>query len=197
MTQLEPNVFLLSTGEASSTCQILGDGIPLTLNPGTTFKSEPAQMLTNHQQIYRVGDQFEAVAPSKYDHVWRISDALQVYYIVNPSLPDGLTLISTTGRISGTFLAASPSATYSVSLFDPLNLESKVVLVIENLEVLPPLSAASALSPAAYSVPVGFFLLCVLVLYLYIRNDTKKEYHIFISYRGGFVKPMINVVMIL
>jgi uncharacterized membrane protein len=69
-------------------------------------------------------------------------------------------------------------------LFNPVVLQSKVVLVLEDIEVLPPLAAASAVSPAAYSVPVGFFLLCLLFSYLYIRNDMKKEYHIFISYRG-------------
>jgi hypothetical protein len=183
LTQLEPNVFILSTGDVSSTCRILGDGVPLELSSISIFNTDPVQ-IQKIEEVYRVGDQFEVVAPSQYDHIWYVSDALQLYYIVDPPLPAGLSLASTTGRISGTLLAASLRATYSVSLFDPLNLESKVVLVIENLEVLPPVSAASVLSPAAYSVPVGFFLLCVLVLYLYIRNDTKKEYHIFISYRG-------------
>jgi hypothetical protein len=137
------------------------------------------------ESVYHVGDEFKAVAPNKYDYIANPSDGLQAYFIVEPALPQGLLLSPSDGGISGTLLAPSMSTDYMVFLIDPLTELSKHVWTIKNLEVLvPPVSKATMLSPAAYTVPVGFVLLVLLLWYLYIRNDSKKEYHIFISYRG-------------
>jgi hypothetical protein len=189
VTQLDGNEYQLTVGELPSTpCSITGNGTAIETWPfqfdAFIFNQEAEEQLSV-QQLYYVGQDFEAIAPSKYGHIRSLSDGLQTYFIVEPTLPEGLSLSEASGLVSGSFEAPSSKSNYSISLYDPLTRQSKVIWTIENLEVLiPPVSQSSTLSPAAYAVPVGVFLVIALIVYWYFRNDRKKEYHIFISYRG-------------
>jgi hypothetical protein len=187
LTQVEGNLYSLSTGFITSACDILADST--TLHTWPLSKTEPVfrylGSVETLEEPYFVGEYFELYAPTKYDFVTDKSEALQTYFYAEPPLPEGLSLVPSNGFISGTFATASASADYYVYLRDPITLQTKLVLTLENLEVLPlPESGASIVSPAAYAVPVAIVLLAFLIVYLYVRNDMKKEYHIFISYRG-------------
>jgi hypothetical protein len=189
------NAFSFLTGELADTCELMKGNTTLhswlEANGSSTFNTEVAEVVRLESPFF-VGEQFSAFAPNRLFFLSDPSYRLRTIFSVEPDMPDGLALSPSTGQISGTFLTPSPATVYFISLVDTLTHESKVVWRIDALEVLvPPVSEASPVSPAAYSVPVGVVLLCMLIVYLYHRNDTRKEYHIFISYRGRLMADVL------
>jgi hypothetical protein len=155
----------------------------------SVFESDKGTVRTYDAPMF-VGDEFLLAASQPFDDVSVDSDSLHVYYVVSSLLPDGLMLNAGTGQVSGVFLAPLNKTAFNISLYDPITQQSKVVLEVKDLEVFAPLEvvaqvdSSSTLSPAAYAVPIGAALIILLIVYLYFRQDRKKEYHIFISYRG-------------
>jgi hypothetical protein len=181
---------LLTIGEVSSDCSLLAGSATLQLWPSAdstpVFRADVEPVVQSYSRVFYVGEYFEIYAPSKYDHVDFKKDALQTYYYTNVSLPDGLSLTPSNGFIAGSFQTPLKGRDFSVYLRDPVTQQSKLVLTIEGLEVLPlPSTSSSLVPPASYSVPLGALLIILLIAYLHWRNDRKKEYHIFLSYRGS------------
>jgi hypothetical protein len=190
VTHVDGNAFLLATSSIffQWTCDLMvGTDVLLSMEifrANFHFKGVTA-LHQSAEKSFRVGEYFEVGSPSKHERLIDPSIGLQIYFTVDPPLPKGLSISPSTGLISGTFATASASADYSIHLYDPIVQLSHHVWTLESLEVLPPPeSDSSIVSPAAYAVPVAVVLLALLIVYLYVRNDMKKEYHIFISYRG-------------
>ena len=106
---------------------------------------------------------------------------IYVDYVSLTAVPSGLYLDPKLGSISGI-----PTTTFDghvqFALQNTISKELSSVIGTVYFKIEAP-SSKSSVSPAAYAVPVGVGLLSVLLLWLYLRHDRRKLFHIFISYR--------------
>lgn len=141
--------------------------------------------LVTHDGITLIqGQNFEYRLPTKVLALRDYSLEAQIVYAVNDTLPTWMTLdiIDGTVKISG---AVQGYYLYSFSLQNLLSGLALQIAVVDFTVTNPPIVASqtSKLTPIAYAVPVGVAILVVLFIWLYIRRDRRKFYHVFISYR--------------
>jgi hypothetical protein len=129
-----PAAHLLATMAAALLAAGCGGGGGGVKPPGQlTYSSNPA--------VYTRGS---AIAPNTPSN----SGGAVTSYAVSPALPAGLSLDSTTGRISGTPTAMAPAASYTVTATNSADSASASLSITVN--DIPPTSLTYSVNPASY-----------------------------------------------
>lgn len=143
----------------------------------------PAFEISFQSVSLTTGATFHVQVPQPEDALVTSAEASRFVYVASSPLPQGLVLSPRAGIISGTVVQATASQSITVSLQDTLSLLSQPVFVLTMTVNNPVVSKSSPVSPAAYVVPIVMAFVIAIGVWLYIRYERRKLFHIFISYR--------------
>ena len=130
-----------------------------------------------------VGNQFSYMLPERLHVLQNVNYLNRLIYTVDSPLPAGITLDAQSGIVSGAATAAAPRQVYNFFVTDSVTFDGRRISIIAISVSGVPLASASSINPLAYAVPIGVVALVVLIVWLYLRYDRRKMFHIFISYR--------------
>jgi alpha-tubulin suppressor-like RCC1 family protein len=129
---------LTATNSAGSTTA----GVSITVNAAVVPPSELTYSV--NPAVYTAGTPIYPNTPSS-------SGGAVVSYSVSPALPQGMSLNTATGDISGTPANVTPPATYTVTATNSAGTTSVAVSITVNAAVVPPSELTYSVNPAVYT----------------------------------------------